>query len=271
MYRNYEEFLEKNKDLFTKHKVEIIYEDTTKETNNVIISFKDPITSNGAMTISYIDGYITINGDYGTSVYTWYNGTNHILAHMNFGFSYSLEKLVAVDGEKQEFSYDMFVEDLEEVVGSLRENDPDLDLSELNMQPSGVEDIHSMVCWARDNRIFNEIDDVYDYGVYSLGLHLHTKIFIRWMGFQEALKQYENTNKYIITFGVGQLVGIHPNPNSVMLIVTGGNMEDARQKVFDSKIGKNFFTSYRYNDEAERFKEEFDMVEYTMEELLGEK
>lgn len=77
-------------------------------------------------------------------------------------------------------------------------------------------------------------------------------------------------NKYIITFGSGQLQSIKDkvNPQKVMLIIEDTDERLARMKVFDSFIGINFSTSYPYNEFYKKFKEKYGMKEYTLEKLV---
>lgn len=74
-------------------------------------------------------------------------------------------------------------------------------------------------------------------------------------------------NKYIITFGSGQLLGFQVNPLKVALIIEADNENSARQKVFNFYgIGSKFCTSYPYS-KIEEFKTKFNMREYTLDDL----
>lgn len=75
--------------------------------------------------------------------------------------------------------------------------------------------------------------------------------------------------KIFITFGASQLreLGCRINPMLVMLVVSGEDEFDARRKVMESFIGRDFCTSYIYNEYAAEFKEKHGAKEYTLEEL----
>ncbi len=75
-------------------------------------------------------------------------------------------------------------------------------------------------------------------------------------------------NKYVITFGSGQLYDFNVIPNDVMLVIEADNMNEAREKVFDfDGIGGNFCTSYNYDEFVEEFKYEYGMIEYSLSDL----
>jgi hypothetical protein len=83
-----ENYLKRNKwalTTFDKHVATRIDLPTGK--TDCYIKFKDPKTSNGAMEFIYVGGYLTIQGDYGNSSYTWYNPSNTIELLANFAKS----------------------------------------------------------------------------------------------------------------------------------------------------------------------------------------
>ena len=74
-------------------------------------------------------------------------------------------------------------------------------------------------------------------------------------------------NKYIFTFGSGQLTEFNVRPNDVALIIEANNENEARSIVFDyDGIGGKFCTSYPYSC-MEQFKNEYNMNEYSLDEL----
>jgi hypothetical protein len=76
-------------------------------------------------------------------------------------------------------------------------------------------------------------------------------------------------NKFIITFGSGQLPNFNVRPNDVILVIEANTENDARQVVVDNPhIGIRFSFSYPYEGNAERFKNKFRMFELTMDELM---
>lgn len=75
-------------------------------------------------------------------------------------------------------------------------------------------------------------------------------------------------NKYIITFGSGQLTDFSVNPNNVMLVIEAKNENEARMQAFNYPgIGERFCTSYNYNEYSDKFKTQYNMVEYTLDDL----
>jgi hypothetical protein len=75
-------------------------------------------------------------------------------------------------------------------------------------------------------------------------------------------------NKYVITFGSGQLTEFYVRPTNVMLVIEAENENSARQKAFDYPgIGKKFCTSYKYNKVKDEFLNQYGMTEYSLEDL----
>lgn len=74
-------------------------------------------------------------------------------------------------------------------------------------------------------------------------------------------------NKFIITFGSGQLTEFDVRPNDVALIIEANNEYEARNIVFDyDGIGNKFCTSYPYSY-IEQFKNVYNMIEYSLDDL----
>ncbi len=75
--------------------------------------------------------------------------------------------------------------------------------------------------------------------------------------------------KIFVTFGSSGLPELSHllNPMKVMLVVSGESECEARGKVFNSFVGRDFCTSYIYNEYAAEFKEKHGAKEYTLEEL----
>lgn len=74
--------------------------------------------------------------------------------------------------------------------------------------------------------------------------------------------------KYIITFGSGQLSSFNVTPNDVSLVIDAESEVEARIKASQIEgVGNRFCSSYPYNTASEKFKEEYGMTEYTIEQL----
>jgi len=81
----------------------------------------------------------------------------------------------------------------------------------------------------------------------------------------------KETNRWIFTFGSTQAQGFwkhNINPMNIMMIVEDEHEGVARQKVFDSIIGRDFCTSYPYNIYANDFKHKYGMVEMSFDEAI---
>jgi hypothetical protein len=75
-------------------------------------------------------------------------------------------------------------------------------------------------------------------------------------------------NKYVITFGSGQLTEFFVRPTNVMLVIEAEDENSARQKAFDFPgIGSRFCTSYNYEEVKDEFKSKYGMKEFSLEDL----
>lgn len=93
MYKDFQDFIEKKETTFDEHiatKIPL----TTGGPHDCYIRFSKPNTSNGALEFIYINGYLTIQGDYGNASFTWNNPNNSIekLAEFAKNFNYFTEK-----------------------------------------------------------------------------------------------------------------------------------------------------------------------------------
>lgn len=74
--------------------------------------------------------------------------------------------------------------------------------------------------------------------------------------------------KFIITFGSGQLAEFNVTPNDVSLVIEADNEMEARIKASEiGGVGNRFCSSYPYETASEKFKKEYGMTEYTIEQL----
>ena len=74
--------------------------------------------------------------------------------------------------------------------------------------------------------------------------------------------------KYIITFGSGQLSSFNVTPNDVSLVIDAESEVEARIKASQIEgVGNRFCSSYTYSAASEKFKKEYGMTEYTIEQL----
>lgn len=106
---------------------------------DVYYEFKDPETSNGAMGITFIQGYLHIQGDYGSSQYTWHNNklTIHDFARFAKSEEYFFSKCELSKYQMTKWSSDIVIdminnngaEDFEglDIIEVLQHNENDYD------------------------------------------------------------------------------------------------------------------------------------------------
>ena len=74
--------------------------------------------------------------------------------------------------------------------------------------------------------------------------------------------------KYVITFGSGQLTEFYVRPTNVMLVIEAENEQEARKEAFDFPgIGGMFCTSYEYDEVKDEFINKYGMKEYSLSDL----
>lgn len=74
--------------------------------------------------------------------------------------------------------------------------------------------------------------------------------------------------KYVITFGSGQLTEFFVRPVNVMLVIEAEDENLARRQAFDFPgIGGCFCTSYKYDEVKDEFINRYGMKEYTLSDL----
>lgn len=77
-------------------------------------------------------------------------------------------------------------------------------------------------------------------------------------------------NKYIITFGGSQLQEFDVRPMDVMLVLEADTEEEARQ-VAREEFNNRYSSSYQYEKFVHQFKKDYNMVEFTLNELMEKK
>lgn len=130
-YKDLQEFIDRNKDMFDKH-IATVTKLPTGE-NDLYVKWREPTTSNGAMEFIYVGGYLTIQGDYGNSSFTWYNSKNTFddMARFSKSFGYFLSKCSS--SERQTIPHSYFGEwDSEECVRNVKQwiSDYELEVDE---------------------------------------------------------------------------------------------------------------------------------------------
>ena len=186
-YKDLQDFKQNNPNLFKNHNASIIKLDGN-EGRDCIIEFKQPDTNAGKMTFTYIDGVLSISGDYGYAMFDWYNKNNHILVYPTFtNLGYVLEKCRASE-DYYKFDEDLFFNNFREWRKQLVEDGYIESVDEIE-EPFGMESS----CDARVffNDLEGKISDLWEHGVYDFGRYINERPFIWWHGLQIALEKLE--------------------------------------------------------------------------------
>lgn len=163
-YKDLEDFIEKNKDMFDKHVATVIKLPTGE--NDMYVKWKDPATSNGAMAFIYVDGYLTIQGDYGNSSFTWYNAKNTFsdMARFSHSFGYFMSKCQS--GERSDIPNSYFKEwDSDECVQNVKQyiKDYELEIDEDSRWESYTESFYTWIDYCHNHASSDGFgDDAYE-------------------------------------------------------------------------------------------------------------
>lgn len=189
-YKDFEDFVKRNKDLFDKHVAKVTKVDTGE--NDCIVEFKDPETNNGAMVFTYIKGYLSIQGDYGCGSFTWYNSRNTLEWMSNTGFCYFMSKLTS--GESSEGSKLMREHDQDHCIASVEEyiKDYELEMPDDDWKEH-TEDYYEWVSWLRENGEEYFGDDHYEWS-YEAGITYRTRAYFWKYGLIKAVEYINNHN-----------------------------------------------------------------------------
>lgn len=178
-YKDFDGFIEHNKDMFDKH-IATVTKFPTGE-NDLCVRWKDPSTSNGAMMFIYVGGYLTIQGDYGNSSFTWYNSKNTFddMARFSKSFGYFMSKCQS--SERSEIPNSHFKEwDSDECIENVRQwiSDYELEVDEDSRWESYTESYWTWIDYcqnsARDDGFGDEAYELIELGVItSVRAYIH--------------------------------------------------------------------------------------------------
>lgn len=187
-YKDFEDFVERKKGLFDKHIAKLIKVDTGE--NDCIVEFSDPNTSNGWMVFTYIKGYLSINGDYGSGSFTWYNPRNTFEWMAETGFCYFMSKITA--GESAEGSKLMREYDSECCIATIEEHikDYELEMDDEDWKDH-TEDYFEWVSWLRENGEEYFGLDYWEFA-YDAGITYRTRAYIWKYGLMKASEYLSN-------------------------------------------------------------------------------
>lgn len=223
-YKSLEDFIEKNKDLFAKHVGTYTKIPTGKW--DAIIRWKDPKTNNGHMTITYINGYLSITGDYGNASWTWYNPKNTIewMASRNTG--YFMEKCKSAeigDNGRWMMIYDQneCIETVEKYIDEyeLEIPEPEYSFEDWRKHTSDKHEWHQFLR-EEGNKIFG--DDHCEW-TYDAGNILHPRVYVWQFALRSMVAWFKE--KY------GENWEGNPHPIEVIVPFTEFDIEQMNQGV----------------------------------------
>lgn len=180
-----EEYRELNKSTFKDHVA--TYQSLGKGTD-CIIDFRVPNSSLGWMRFVYIDGVLNINGDYGYSIFNWYNNKNSILVYPLFtSIGYILEKCVSAKKEDiKGFDIDLFYVEYKKFIQERKDDgyipkDKEFDIPNIES--------HEEVLSHFINNYREYGDDLWDTEALELGSYIEERPYIWWHGLSSAIEQ----------------------------------------------------------------------------------
>lgn len=194
-YKDLENFIERNKDMFDKH-IATVTKLPTGE-NDLHVKWRNPTTSNGAMEFIYVGGYLTIQGDYGNSSFTWYNSKNTFddMARFSKSFGYFLSKCSSAERSSIPYSYFREWSD-EECVKNVKQwiSDYELEVDEYSRWESYTESYWTWVDYCHNHASNDNFGDE-AYELIELGLVIDHRAYIHAYALQccnEFMKEAQN-------------------------------------------------------------------------------
>lgn len=189
MYPDLQSFINQtawHRTMFDNHIAERV--DLHTGSNDCYIKFKDPETSNGAMEFIYIGGYLTIQGDYGNSSYTWYNPNNTIETVAGFAsnFDYFLSKLQSTDGKDGLYEWNQ-----DECINTVNRHIEEYEV-ELTYKNEDWENHTDSHCeWINFLYFYGDTLHDDDYSLYDAGNIVRTRYYIHAYGLIKAMEYLE--------------------------------------------------------------------------------
>jgi hypothetical protein len=186
MYPDLQSFINQtawHRTMFDNHIAERI--DLPTGANDCYIKFKDKATSNGAMDFIYINGYLTIQGDYGNSSYSWFNRNNtiEVLAGFASNIGYFLEKIQSTDGRDglYEWSQDRCIDTVQNFI-----DEYDVELTARNDDWENHTESHCE--WINFMYKYGDTLNDDDYSLYDAGNFVRTRFYIHAYGLIKAME-----------------------------------------------------------------------------------
>jgi len=175
-----DEFKSEYENMFSHHTIDY----KSLGGNDCILSFAEQNKYAESLKFLYVDGILTITGDYGSAIFNWHNKSNHILAHLKFNsLGYIMEKCVARDeNDVKGFDSDLAVKEFQDI---LDENEV-----EYEEEIPYFESAMHRDAWMYENAN-SIIDEPYETGLYTVGDYLQDRVYIWWFAFHKALNLLE--------------------------------------------------------------------------------
>lgn len=193
-YNSYEEYLEKYKNQFDDF--EVLYSKLPKE-NDFVARIAKKDLNEGSINFSYIRGYLTITGDMGSAVFTWYNPKNtlHHMAEMAKNSGYFGSKLVSKPtGGIMLYDQDLAISQIKDIL--LEHEESKLYANSKYWINSRTE---SLAQWQQylnnDNPKLYEFSSDIDYILHDVGEYLDPKVYY-WIQALNLLSEKVESNEY---------------------------------------------------------------------------
>jgi len=193
-YKDFDDYIKSNKNLFKDHKL------TATKLNNtdLIIDWSKPSSGEGSMRITYIGGYLSINGDYGSASFTWHNPNNTIEWMSKCNIGYFMSKCIS--SEKQENGIHMMEWDQDECIETVESYISEKDDCDIKpnddswkMHTESACDWNSYLSKYGENEFGDSWYETYP----NAGLVLHSRVYIWIHALQEISKHLDEDAEYI--------------------------------------------------------------------------
>jgi len=186
IYKDYNDWLEVNKDMFKNHRVFKYKKDNNDWSFRYQIGTpdeKDNNRKNGWMNFQFLDGFLTITGDYGNAIFTWYDRELSFDWVANItSINYFIEKCLINDSSER-WDSELARQVIQEHIFN---NYIDIDDDWENYLESKTEWRYYLI-----NNYYELYD--YEYELYDAGVYIHERIYL-WKRAIECANEYINKN-----------------------------------------------------------------------------
>ena len=192
------------KQLFADHMTVIDEHHNTQW--DCIIEFRNPKGSDDWFRFIYLNGYLTIQSDYGHSIFTWCNPKNSMTWMANLkNEGYILEKCVAssiIDcgshfkEYNETHAYNEYKDWIENFKEEWKENEDHDYICNLNFPTLNFESYDRMKesVYVKLYKYMNDNDLNYD-DLHEFGIDIHRRFYVQWAALYYACEQLWTKNK----------------------------------------------------------------------------